>query len=175
MDKYLPIKFYQRREDVDDRFTPALGGDELPKWVLEGEELSARSSTLIQAVSSLSTLFQTRKKEYDYVPIVASVSIDDNAIAKSHRSAITELFGDERIEGKSIMDLYAFRGWAYNGEILNNGDEIKVGTESMIFTAVVEEIPDTNPNESSNSIYYSIIVLCLVGIIATIVITRLKK
>ena len=102
MDKYLPIKFYQRREDVDDRFTPALGGDELPKWVLEGEELSARSSTLIQAVSSLSTLFQTRKKEYDYVPIVASVSIDDNAIAKSHRSAITELFGDERKHSRVI-------------------------------------------------------------------------
>ncbi len=85
------------------------------------------------------------------------------------------LFGDERIEGKSIMDLYAFRGWAYNGEIINNGDEIKVGTESMIFTAVVEEIPDANPDESNNSFYYSIIVLCLVGIIATIVTTRLKK
>jgi hypothetical protein len=37
MDKYLPIKFYQRREDVDDRFTPAVGGDEQPKWVLEGD------------------------------------------------------------------------------------------------------------------------------------------
>ncbi len=102
MDKYLPIKFYQRREDVDDRFTPALGGDEQPKWVLEGEELSSRSSTLIQAVGSLSALFQARKKEFDYVPIVASVSIDDSAIAKSHRSAITELFGDERKHSRVI-------------------------------------------------------------------------
>ena len=64
MNKYLPIKFYQRREDVDDRFTPALGGDEQPKWVLEGEELSSRSSMLIQAVGSLSALFKDRKKEY---------------------------------------------------------------------------------------------------------------
>lgn len=102
MDKYLPIKFYQRREDVDDRFTPAVGGDEQPKWVLEGEELSSRSSMLIQAVGSLSTLFQNRKKEYDYVPIVASVSIEDSAIAKSHRSAITELFGDERKHSRVI-------------------------------------------------------------------------
>lgn len=102
MDKYLPIKFYQRREDIDDRFTPALGGDEQPKWVLEGEELSSRSSTLIQEIGSLSALFQARKKEYDYVPIVASVSIDDNAIAKSHRSAITELFGDERKHSRVI-------------------------------------------------------------------------
>lgn len=102
MDKYLPIKFYQRREDVDDRFTPAVGGDEQPKWVLEGEELSSRSSMLIQAVGSLSALFQDRKKEYDYVPIVASVSIEDSAIAKSHRSAITELFGDERKHSRVI-------------------------------------------------------------------------
>lgn len=102
MNKYLPIKFYQRREDVDDRFTPALGGDEQPKWVLEGEELSFRSSTLINAMGSLSTLFEARKNEYDYVPIVASVSIDDNAIAKSHRSAITELFGDERKHSRVI-------------------------------------------------------------------------
>lgn len=102
MDKYLPIKFYQRREDVDDRFTPAVGGDEQPKWVLEGEELSSRSSMLIQAVGSLSALFQDRKKEYDYVPIVASVSIEDSAIAKSHRPAITELFGDERKHSRVI-------------------------------------------------------------------------
>lgn len=102
MEKYLPIKFYQRREDVDDRFTPALGGDETPKWVLEGPELSARSSSLIKEVNFLSSLFDERKKEYDFVPIVASVSIDDNAIAKSHRSAITELFGDERKHSRVI-------------------------------------------------------------------------
>ena len=54
MEKYLPIKFYQRREDVDDRFTPANGGDELPKWVLEGEELTERSKSLIDAMNAVS-------------------------------------------------------------------------------------------------------------------------
>ena len=80
MEKYLPIKFYQRREDVDDRFTPANGGDEPPKWVLEGEELSQRSEELINEMDIFSSLFNGRSSRYDYVPIVASVSIDDNAI-----------------------------------------------------------------------------------------------
>lgn len=102
MDKYLPIKFYQRREDVDDRFTPANGGDEPPKWVLEGEELIQRSELLVDAMSAVSSLFEGRSSQYDYVPIVAAVSIDDNAIAKSHRSSITDIFGDERKHSRVI-------------------------------------------------------------------------
>lgn len=102
MEKYLPIKFYQRREDLDDRFTPALGGEEPPKWVLTGDELTSRSSSLIYEIDSLSSLFAERPKEYDFIPIVAAVSIDDNAIAKTHRSSITELFGDERKHSRVI-------------------------------------------------------------------------
>ena len=122
MEKYLPIKFYQRREDVDDRFTPANGGDEPPKWVLEGEELSQRSEELINEMDIFSSLFNGRSSRYDYVPIVASVSIDDNAIAKSHRSSITELFGDERKHSRVI-------GYSGDNELfvrLDNATEAKL-------------------------------------------------
>ena len=122
MEKYLPINFYQRREDVDDRFTPANGGDEPPKWVLEGEELSQRSEELINEMDIFSSLFNGRSSRYDYVPIVASVSIDDNAIAKSHRSSITELFGDERKHSRVI-------GYSGDNELfvrLDNATEAKL-------------------------------------------------
>ncbi len=122
MEKYLPIKFYQRREDVDDRFTPANGGDELPKWVLEGEELTQRSKSLIDAMNAVSSLFDGRSAQYDYVPIVAAVSIDDNAIAKSHRSSITEIFGDERKHSRVI-------GYGGENELfvrLDNGTEARL-------------------------------------------------
>lgn len=122
MEKYLPIKFYQRREDVDDRFTPAQGGDEPPKWVLDGEELDQRSISLTTEIDSLLSLFAVRPAKYDYVPIVVSVAIDDNAIAKSHRSSITEIFGDERKHSRVI-------GYSGDNELfvrLDNAGEAKL-------------------------------------------------
>lgn len=41
MDKLLPIKFFEKRK-IDEQLTEASGGNDLPKWVKQGEELQQR-------------------------------------------------------------------------------------------------------------------------------------
>lgn len=118
MQKYLPIKFYQKREKNDDRFTRAAGGDALPSWVLSGEELAARSSSLVKEVDEIIEVLNRRNsKEYNYIPVVAAVSIEDDAIAKSHRESITDFFGDERKHSRAI-------GFSGENEILFRIDSL---------------------------------------------------
>lgn len=126
MQKYLPIKFYQKREKNDDRFTRAAGGDVLPSWVLTGEELAARSCSLVKDVDEIIGIFNRRYgREYDYMPVVAAVSVDDNAIAKSHRESITDFFGDERKHPRAI---------GFNGE-----NEILFRIDSLSETQLVRQ------------------------------------
>lgn len=101
MKKYLPIKFYQKREEQDDRFTPGISSSELPKWVLSGDDLKERVNSLIQEMGDVVSVLQNRPPEFDYIPAIISVELDDHAIAKSHRSSIKEIFNYDR-ESKII-------------------------------------------------------------------------
>ena len=92
MKKYLPIKFYQKREEQDERFTPGISSSELPKWVLTGEALEERADSLVQEMGNIVNILQARPPELDYIPAIVSVELDDHAIAKSHRSSIKETF-----------------------------------------------------------------------------------
>ncbi|GGX00646.1 S8 family peptidase [Salegentibacter mishustinae] len=90
--KNLPIKLFQKREKTDDRRVEGGGGDSIPKWQLEGEELSARAQSLLEPLNELNIIFKTRDNTRSFIPATLRVDIDDLAIAKTHRKDIQKLF-----------------------------------------------------------------------------------
>lgn len=44
--KHLPIQFFEKRKDYDDRSTEGGGNSAPPSWVLTGDALTAKSSAL---------------------------------------------------------------------------------------------------------------------------------
>lgn len=93
-DKHLPIQFFEKRKDYDDRSTEGGGDSRAPSWVLTGEALSTRSAQLSEGVFSVSEAFHKKIKRGDKLPLVVCTAIEEKAIAKSHRSDVTSLFAD---------------------------------------------------------------------------------
>ena len=96
MNKYLPIKFYQKREAIDDRSNNGGMQGEDPKWTLTGDALLERSMLLNNEMDAIITNLGSRSVEYDYIPTIISVELDDRAVAKSHRSSVKEIFNHGR-------------------------------------------------------------------------------
>tara|TARA_R110001583_G_scaffold20543_1_gene78995 strand:- start:2592 stop:5279 length:2688 start_codon:yes stop_codon:yes gene_type:complete len=93
--KNLPIKLFQKRQKIDDRRVEGMSSNIPPKWQLGGEELLARANSLLEPLNELDTFFDTRDKARSFIPATLRVDIDDNAIAKSHRTDIQKLFNGQ--------------------------------------------------------------------------------
>lgn len=91
-DKHLPIQFFEKRKDFDDRSTEGGGGDRPPAWVLSGEALSNRSVELSDDLGEITRAFDTAVEKGAKLPLVVCTGINDKAIAKSHRSNVTSLY-----------------------------------------------------------------------------------
>ncbi|MDE6749360.1 MAG: hypothetical protein K2K21_09935 [Lachnospiraceae bacterium] len=65
-EKYLPIQFFEKRKDFDDRATEGGGDSKLPSWVLAGANLSQRSTKLVSEINDITSVLrghqQTGKK-----------------------------------------------------------------------------------------------------------------
>lgn len=90
--KFLPIKFFEKRKDYDDRFTEGGGDSRLPNWVLKGENLINRVAQLSNDLTEINNEFAKRKSKKTKLPIVVTTTIEEKAIAKSHRGDITSLY-----------------------------------------------------------------------------------
>ncbi len=90
--KYLPIQFFEKRKDYDDRQTEGGGDQRTPGWVLSGSALREHSVRLNNDVNDVAAEFKKRKTTNAKLPLVVNTSINENAIAKSHRSNITSMF-----------------------------------------------------------------------------------
>ena len=62
-ERYLPIQFFEKRKDFDDRSTEGGGDTRIPSWVLSGEALISRSTQLTESISDLSAVFAERKRQ----------------------------------------------------------------------------------------------------------------
>lgn len=90
--KFLPIKFFEKRKDYDDRFTEGGGDSRLPNWVLKGENLINRVTQLNNDLTEINNEFVRRKSKKTKLPLVVTTTIEEKAIAKSHRGDITSLY-----------------------------------------------------------------------------------
>lgn len=90
--KFLPIKFFEKRKDYDDRFTEGGGDSRMPNWVLKGENLKNRAAQLNNDLTEINNEFAKRKSKKTKLPLVVTTTIEEKAIAKSHRGDITSLY-----------------------------------------------------------------------------------
>lgn len=93
--KNLPIKLFEKRQKIDDRRVEGGGSDNIPKWELQGEALADRANSLLETVNGLETYFEAIDDSRSFIPATLRVDIDDDAIAKSHRSEIQSLFNGQ--------------------------------------------------------------------------------
>ena len=91
MPKNLPIKVFEKRKE-DDRKTEGGGSKNLPDWFLSGKELDEQVRYLHSIISGLNEIFDEKNSIGDFLPTVVSTNLIDNAIAKSHRGKVSQIF-----------------------------------------------------------------------------------
>lgn len=89
-DKNLPIKFFQKRQkDAFDN--EAAGGGDLPAWA--SQEIAVQKSAYVkQVLSGISDTLDRKRKTNNYTPSVIKVKMNQDALAKSYRKDIGNLF-----------------------------------------------------------------------------------
>jgi hypothetical protein len=115
--KNLPIKLFEKRKNIDERNPEPGGGNNLPSWakLLSAEEIQAKASSFSQALEGTADWLDQRPNTRSFIPAVLQVTIQEKAIAKSHRTDIIKLFDEE--DGKHII------GMADNNNMLVKVDD----------------------------------------------------
>ncbi|MGL5853866.1 MAG: S8 family peptidase [Cetobacterium sp.] len=99
MENLVPIKFFGKRENDNNRTEPGGGGD-LPKWVLEGNELLEKYQYTKEFIEKLKVNMIERKDQT--VPITIITKLNENATAKTHRSEIVGIFENRISKNNAI-------------------------------------------------------------------------
>lgn len=89
-EKNLPIKFFQKRQK-DEMDTEGAGSGVLPKWA--NVDLATEKAEYIQSVlNGISSALDDKRKRNNYIPSVIKLKVNDEALAKSYRKEIGNLF-----------------------------------------------------------------------------------
>ena len=99
--KNLPIRIFEKRENIDDRLTEGGGGNP-PKWVLNGEELLKKSTLLLDDLQHTFPKIEGKLNKYKGTPTVIKAKMNEDAIAKSHRKELKELFLSNKQDNRVI-------------------------------------------------------------------------
>jgi len=120
-DKYLPIKIFEKRKDFDDRNTEGGGDSREASWVLHGEQLHIRAISLVEDVKKIKSTFKEWNEKESPLPLIVATTIEENAIAKSHRGRIANVLESD---GKdNVIGVYGDRqllSTVATEEVLNN-------------------------------------------------------
>ena len=92
--KYLPIKFFEKRKDYDDRGTEGGGNKNIPLWVLSGNALAERTQKLSEDIINIKEKISSKEKRK--LPIIMSSKIEEKALAKSYRDSIKEFLNCDK-------------------------------------------------------------------------------
>jgi hypothetical protein len=88
--KNLPIKFFQKRQK-DEMGTEAGGGQTIPKWASEGQ-LREKSEYIKTVLANVSSSLAEKVKKNNYIPSVVKLKVSGDALAKTYRKEIGNLF-----------------------------------------------------------------------------------
>jgi hypothetical protein len=114
--KNLPIKIFEKRQEIDERLTEGGGRDQPPKWVLSEQQLKSKSGILLNEVNTAHKQIQSRLKKHSAVPGVLKAKVIDDALAKSHRTDFAQFFTANKVE--------RILGFTENQELLIRIDDI---------------------------------------------------
>ncbi|MDR2127079.1 MAG: S8 family peptidase [Prevotellaceae bacterium] len=88
-EKNLPIKFFQKRQK-DEQDTEG-GGGKPPKWV-NADSVGEKSIYIRQVLGDISQSLARKIKKNNYVPSVVKLKMNSDALAKTYRKEIGNLF-----------------------------------------------------------------------------------
>lgn len=159
--KYLPIQFFEKRKDYDDRYTEGGGDQHSPSWVLKGEALHNHSINLCNDIDNIIECLNKRKKSNYTLPMVVSTSINEKAIAKSHRNNIASLYASKN--GNNILGFLGSRSLLsviYDENVLNNINTALSDTnnQSKLISSVtnIETFVPSISQYDSNTEFYKV-------------------
>ena len=142
--KHLPIQFFEKRKDYDDRSTEGGGNSSIPNWVLTGKALMMKSESLSSRVSELTEVFYERRQKERKLPMVVCTTLDEKAIAKSHRGEINGLYVDSH--GSNVVGFAGDRcllTMVSSEEVLHRIDSAVKDTERQ--AKLISAITDIEP------------------------------
>ena len=100
--KKLPIKFFEKRNLIDGRFTEGGGGGNLPKWILEGKELSKKSEILMEDLNRTEDVLKIKFNDFQGVPAVIRAKLNEDAGAKSHRKELNKFLTADKNNNRFV-------------------------------------------------------------------------
>lgn len=91
-EKNLPIKFFQKRQK-DEQNTEASGSGTPPPWLLtDANALYERSVYVRNVLLTISEKLSQKIKKNNYIPSVVRLKVNEDALAKTYRKEIGNLF-----------------------------------------------------------------------------------
>jgi hypothetical protein len=89
-EKNLPIKFFQKRQK-DELATEGGGDRKMPSWA--SPEIAVQKSEYVRGIlNGISDSLASKKKANNYVPSVIKLKVNGDALAKTYRKEIGNLF-----------------------------------------------------------------------------------
>ncbi|WNF36605.1 S8 family peptidase [Bacillaceae bacterium IKA-2] len=110
--KNLPIKIFEKRQELDERLTEGGGSSKPLSWVLSGDELKSKAQILADDLDNSYGQIEKKLEKYKGTPAILRAKINDNILAKSHRKDISEFFAP------SNQQKYKLLGVTGNQELL---------------------------------------------------------
>lgn len=95
--KNLPIKFFQKRQK-DKLDTEGGGLRVIPKWV-DASLVSEKSLYIREVLNTVANSLSNKVKRNSYIPSVVKLKVNEDALAKTYRKEISNLFGKFNIIG----------------------------------------------------------------------------
>ena len=89
-DKNLPIKFFQKRQK-DEMDTEGGGSGAIPKWV-DSSLVVQKSVHIREVLNTVAKSLSKKVKQHSYIPSVVKLKVNEDALAKTYRREIGNLF-----------------------------------------------------------------------------------
>lgn len=143
MEKLLPIKFFEKRK-IDEQLAEAGGSKDLPKWVMQGDDLTQRSQHLAGSMTQVVARFEAHKKSEHDLPMVMATTITEKALAKTHRSTVVELLNsDSQLNVIGIESIVPVAQQAEGTEVVpSKTDEEPKETRRILSIVTTDELID---------------------------------
>lgn len=86
----LPIKFFQKRQK-DEMDTEGGGSGEIPKWI-DPSLVGQKSAFIREVLGTVAKSLSKKAKRNSYIPSVVKLKVNEDALAKTYRREIGNLF-----------------------------------------------------------------------------------
>lgn len=147
-EKCLPIVIFEKRKDYDDRLTEGGGDSREPGFVLHGEALRKHATRLTSDLNLVRAEIESETTRTRTLPLIISTTLNDNAIAKSHRQRVVNALSSDGSD--NVVGIYGDRNILSilsSEVILDNLEGAFQNEDAAILTSSLDGIRLFNPQK----------------------------